>query len=350
MASAGIAQSARTSSGRGLSRALFVFWSLGARSFASGLQHTAIGIALLFLHWPACAQQTPEPIRVNVDRVNVGVIVTDSRGNFVEGLRREDFHIFDNGLEQPLTDFAAVNEPAQVVLLIESGPAVYLLGKNHLRAAEVLLKNIAPNDRAAIVTYSKEPNLVQDFSTRSEALDALQTLNFMTGFGELNLASSLAKTIDWLTPMPEKKSIVLLSTGVDTSASPNWQEIERKLEISDIRVLAVSLSGEFRKPAKVKKISPQARSDRAYVKEVFTEADKFLRAISQLTGGRAYFPKNTKEFDRAYAEIAQLIRHEYSLAFSLSSHDGQIHSIQVKAKHSWYQVNHRHAYLAPASQ
>ena len=309
-------------------------------------------IALLFAIFglsstAAQAQLPTEPIRVNVDRVNVGVIVTDSGGNFVEGLRRQDFHVFDNGIEQPLTDFATVNEPAQVVLLIESGPAVFFLGQNHLRAAEVLLKELSPNDRVAIVTYSKEPSLVQDFSSKSEAWDALQRLDFMTGFGELNLASSLATTIDWLTPLPGKKSIVLLSTGVDTTVSANWQDIERNLEISDIRVSAVSLSGEFRKPAKAKKLSPQARTDRAYIKEVFTEADKFLRAISQLTGGRSYFPQNANEFDRSYAEIAQLIRHEYSLAFALASHDGQLHSIEVKARHSSYRIDHRRAYFAP---
>lgn len=277
----------------------------------------------------------------------MGVIVTDSRGNFVEGLRREDFHVFDNGAEQPLTDFAAIDEPATVVLLIESGPAVLFLGQSHIRAGQVFLKDISPNDRVAIVTYSKEPRLVQEFSGKSDAWEALRGLDFMAGFGELNLASSLAKTIDWLTPLQGKKTIVLLSTGVDTSSTPTWQDIQRKLEISDIRVLAVCLSGEFRKPAKVKKLSPQARSDRAFVKQVFTEADQQLRAISELTGGRAYFPENAKEFDRTYAEIAQLIRHEYSLAFAPTSHDGLVHSIDVKAKHSSYQVDHRRAYLAP---
>lgn len=297
---------------------------------------------------PTCyGQQPSQPIRVTVDRVNVGVIVTDSHGKFVEGLRREDFHIFDNGVEQPLTDFAAIDEPAHVVLLIESGPAVVFLGANHVRAGQVFLKDIAPNDRVAIVTYSNEPTLVQDFSTKSEAWDALQSLNFMAGFGQLNLVASLAKTIDWLSPLPGKKTIVLLSTGVDTSASPNWQDIQRKLETSDIRVLAVCLSGEFRKPAKVKKLSPQARSDRDFLKQVFTEADQELRAISQLTGGRAYFPQNAKEFDRVYAEIAQLIRHEYSLGFALASHDGALHPIQVEAKHSSYRIDHRQAYLAP---
>jgi len=47
-------------------------------------------------------QENPQPpkqtIRVSVDRVNIGVIVTDLHGHFVEGLRREDFHVFDNGI------------------------------------------------------------------------------------------------------------------------------------------------------------------------------------------------------------------------------------------------------------
>src|SRR5260370_422730 len=102
-------------------------------------------------------QQPNQTIRVGVDRVNVGVIVTDHSGHFVEGLRREDFRVFDNGNEQPLTGFAAIEEPAQVLLLIESGPAVHLLGKNHVHASDTLLQNLPPNDRAPIARYSKPP-------------------------------------------------------------------------------------------------------------------------------------------------------------------------------------------------
>src|SRR5690242_2148465 len=81
------------------------------------------------------AQQQQPTVRVQVDRVNVGVIVTDGTGKFVEGLRREDFHVFDNQIEQPLTDFAAIEGPAQALLLIEAGPAVYLLESSHVLAA-----------------------------------------------------------------------------------------------------------------------------------------------------------------------------------------------------------------------
>src|SRR5215469_3005122 len=64
-------------------------------------------------------------IRVSVVRVDVGVIVTDSRGKFVGGLQRENFHVFDDGVEQSITDFAPIDDPAQVLILIEAGPAVY---------------------------------------------------------------------------------------------------------------------------------------------------------------------------------------------------------------------------------
>ncbi|HZV60257.1 MAG TPA: hypothetical protein VFF42_07940, partial [Candidatus Eremiobacteraceae bacterium] len=80
------------------------------------------------------AVQQSEPIRVTVDRVSVGVLVTDPSGKFAEGLRRNNFHIFDNGVEQPITDFLDVEEPAQALVLIEAGPAVYLLEGSHLRA------------------------------------------------------------------------------------------------------------------------------------------------------------------------------------------------------------------------
>src|SRR5229473_5165638 len=269
----------------------------------------------------ASAQENPhqpkQTIQVSVDRVNVGVIVTDSRGHFIEGLHREDFRVFDNGIEQPLTGFAAIEEPAQVLFLIESGPAVLFLGKNHVLASDTLLNNLSPNDRVAIASYSKTPELLLDFTPdKPTARLALQNLNFMAGFAELNLSSSLESAIDWLAPFPGKKTVVVLSTGVDTSSPENWQVIQQKLKTSDVRILAVSLAGDFRKLPKWRKLSPQEREDRARDKQVFAEADQALQELAMATGGRVYLPKNEKEFDRAYSEIAQLVRHEYSIAFS----------------------------------
>src|SRR5216683_3663195 len=232
----------------------------------------AVLFSLLFLASLSAAQpQHPAPpIRVTVNRVNVGVTVTDSTGHFVSGLRREDFHVFDNGVEQPITDFLPIEEPAQLVLLIESGPAVYFFGQGHFRAADTLLTSISPADRVAVAAYSNAPQLILGFTPdKAAARFALQNLNFNLGFAELNLSASVAATLDWLAPLAGKKTIVLLSTGVDTSPPENWQIVQQKLQTSDVRILAVSLSGDFRKPLKGKKRSAQNRADRDFVNEGF---------------------------------------------------------------------------------
>src|SRR5256714_1228790 len=162
-----------------------------SRLVAAALLLPAVSCVCSFVE----AQENPQKptIRVGVDRVNVGVIVTDHSGHFVEGLRREDFRIFDNGIEQPLTGFATIEEPAQVLLLIESGPAVLFLGTNHVRASNALLNNLAPNDRVAIASYSKDAELLLDFTPgRLTARLALARLKFSPVRVAVNLAFPLA--------------------------------------------------------------------------------------------------------------------------------------------------------------
>jgi Ca-activated chloride channel family protein len=302
------------------------------------------------------AQQS-EPIRVSVDRVNVGVLVTDPSGKFVEGLRRENFHIFDNGVEQPITDFLNVEEPAQALVLIEAGPAVYLLEGSHLRAAQQFLSGLSPDDRVAVVKYADAPQGLVDFTTNKQsAAAAFDDLGFNLGFGSLNLSASLSKVLDWLTPAHGKKTIVLLSTGVDTSSTKQIQNLLNRLQTTDVRILAVSLTGDLRNlpPAATKKKPPSPKV--AFTSQQFEEADMLLRQIAQTTGGQAYFPANSNELPTVFAHIAQIVRHEFSLAFVPPAHDGAIHSLEVRltvesgpsAGAPAYRVDCRRAYLAPA--
>ena len=303
-------------------------------------------------------QQSSPPqgaIRVSVDRVNVGVIVTDPRGRFLEGLHREDFVVLDNGDPQPLTDFAAVEEPAQVLLLIEAGPAVYLLEGGHVQAAYSLLNGLSAGDRVAVVKYAEAPAAIVDFTPdKIAAENALGELRFNLGFGSLNLSSSVLTVLDWLRQVKGKKTIVLLSTGVDTSPPNEWDALLQKLKTSDVRILAVSLGGELRSPQNDRK-KKTSLDHTAPGSPQFDEADRLLKGIAGAAGGRAYFPRSAKEFSAVYAEIAQLVRHEYSLAFAPVLRDGKIHSIGVHISPavaanpsvSNYRVDHRQAYLAP---
>ena len=198
---------------------------------------------------PSALPTQQQPIRVSVERVNVGVLVTDSSGKFVEGLRREDFHVLDNGVEQPITDFLAVEEPAQVLMLIEAGPAVYLLESGHLQAAHAFLEGLSRDDRIAVVKYDNAPQGLVDFTADKQAVAAtFDDLSFNLGFGSLNLSASLSKVLDWLGAMHGKKTIVLLSTGVDTSSTKQIQDLLQRLRTTDVRIMAVSLIGNLRNP------------------------------------------------------------------------------------------------------
>jgi VWFA-related protein len=323
--------------------------------------------ALLFpaLAWviPAVRAQEASPtpdqgIHVSVDRVNVGVIVTDSRGNFVEGLRREDFHLFDNAVEQPISDFAAIEEPAQVLLLIEAGPAVYLLEGGHLQAAHSLLNGLSSADRVAVVKYAESPIALLDFTAdKQAAAAALGQLRFNLGFGSLNLSASISKVLEWLATAQGKKTIVLLSTGVDTSPMNESSLVIQQLKISDVRLLTVSLMGSLQNPPPSGKKKLSAANPPQSAVE-FERANQLLKHLAEATGGRAYFPATEKEFHSAYAEIAQLVRHEYSLAFAPPERDGIVHFIQVRVSApqaatppaASYRIDHRRAYPAPASR
>jgi len=317
---------------------------------------------------PQQSAQPPPGIRVSVDRVNVGVVVTDSRGQFIGGLHRESFQLFDNGVERPVTDFLSVDEPAQVLLLIEAGPAVYLLEGGHLQAVHTLLDGLSPNDRIAVARYNEALEPILDFTPdKLASAGALNQLRFNLGFGELNLASSLATSLDWLAHVPGKKSLVLLSTGFDTSPSAAAQNLLVRLKSSDVRVLAISLGGELRDatpPEKKHFKKEQPTPEKAQVAaEGFAQADQELKAIAEANGGRVYFPRTTKDFAEVFREIAQLVRHEYNLGFIPPVHDGKLHSIDVRLSISpatnapsiasgqsiaaSYRVDHRQAYVAP---
>jgi hypothetical protein len=308
-------------------------------------------LLVVFVTLPLFAQDEPlqqgPKLKISVNRVSVGVTVSDSHGRFLHDFERSDFRIYDNGAEQPIADFLPVDEPAQVLLLIEGGPSVLFFAKSHVLAADQMVASLAPNDRVAIATYTRGPESVIDFTTdKTGARLALRAISFAQGFGELNLFASVATAVDALGAYPGKKTMVLLSTGVDTSPDVDWNVLLRKLQIADTRIIAVSLSADIRKPAKKRGLSAEEKAKRKQLAAGFREGDQSLRNLSQATGGRVYFVRNEKEFAKTYAEIADLLRHEYSLAFVPPMLDGKIHELRVEVNRAGARVEHRPAYLA----
>ncbi len=200
--------------------------------------------------------------------------------------------------------------------------------------------------------YADAPQALIDFTAdKQSASAAFDGLSFNLGFGSLNLSASLSKVLDWLANVQGKKSIVLLSTGVDTSAEKEIQNLLDRLKTTDVRILAVSLTGNLRNPQSGgKKKTPPPRV--AITSQQFAEADTLLRQIAETTGGQAYFPSNAKETDAVFEHIAQIVRHEFSLAFAPPLQDGAVHALEVRVTtdlpaSSPLRVDYRRAYLAP---
>ena len=196
---------------------------------------------------PANAAQ--QPLRVNTEIVQLNVSVLAAGGDFVSGLERKNFRVLDGGVEQPLVFFAPTDAPAQILVMVETGPAVYLIQNQHIAAAYALLQGLAPDDQVSLVTYDQAPRAVLAFTPDQNALlSALGQIQFSVGMGDLNFYDSISTVLDWIAPVNGKKALVLLTTGIDSSSPGRWEALVRKLRASDVVIFPVALGGWLRRP------------------------------------------------------------------------------------------------------
>jgi VWFA-related protein len=332
---------------------------------------------------PSCRSQSgqvgrapmePQALAAHTDLVRVDVSVLDRHGKFAAGLTRNNFRVLDDGVPQPVSYFAPVEAPAHVLVMLETSPAVYLIHGQHLAAAFALPQGLDPADEVALVTYSDQPREVLGFTTnKTKLLEALNSLQYNIGMGQLNFYDGLSSVVDGLEPASGKTAVVLLTTGLDSSAISHWQPLVRKLSGTDLVIFSVALGGELRgdenlKPDRKKRDekgqanAPQQSEagDSLDQLEGFARADRALRLLAQITGGRAYFPRSDKEFVPIYREIAATLRHQYVLGIA-PAHDGKFHSLRVEVfpggtvnsnrrpKKSRYRVFAREGYIAPGN-
>lgn len=321
-----------------------------------------LSFAFLLSTTPAAGQSdtqdAPYRLRTRADLVDVAVSVTDARGNFLANLRRENFRILDEGVEQPIAHFEAVELPVMVVVVLETSPAVYLLHAQHIEAARALADGLAPEDQVALVTYDLAPRMVLSLTTDKGAfVAALLRLHYNLGMAQLNLFDSLSKSLDWLAQVPGKKAVVLLSTGLDSFDSGRWLALEGKLRASDVVIYPIALGGSLRQPRK----SPPGGLGNDVAAMSFEAADRTLNSLAALTGGRAHFPLAADEFPAIYQQIARALRHQYRIGFRPAARDGKYHSIEVQllddkgrvsqqqSAKSSRRIHARRGYLSPAS-
>src|SRR5262249_23800701 len=156
-------------------------------------------------------------IEVNVPVVNVDVTVTDDNGNYLTGLKQQNFRVTEDGTTQMVTNFSTTEAPITVVLLVEYSKLGYgFFFVNAANCANAFLNKLRPTDWMALEPFNLTNQVEVDFT--HDVADIRQGLGMMTypPFSESNIFDAVSDTLDRLQSVKGRKAILILGSGFDT--------------------------------------------------------------------------------------------------------------------------------------
>jgi VWFA-related protein len=255
-------------------------------------------------------------IKVNVPLVNVDVMVTTKNGQFVPGLKRENFRLFEDGSPQQISDFSITKAPITAVLLIEYGATNYRFMIDALQASYAFAGTLQKNDWVAIAYYDMQPHILVDFTQDKRAIyGALNELR-IPGFSETNEFDALYDTLDRLDRIEGKKYIILVSTGIDTFSRITLDTITKKIkDTPNVTIFPISVGWIIREMYEAQGRAAPHGMGIPVSNMDYLQADNEMRTFAAMTGGRAYFPRFQAEYGEDFQDIGNDIRNQYSLAY-----------------------------------
>jgi len=272
-------------------------------------------------------------IKVNVPLVNVDVLVTSKNGQFIPGLKKENFRVFEDGSPQQITNFNVSKAPITAVLLVEFGDTNYSFMVQALQASYSFANTLTKDDWVAITYYDMQSHILLDFTQDKQAVrGALNTLR-MPGFSETNMFDALYDTLDRLDRVEGKKYVILVSTGIDTFSRITLDKVFKKVkDTKDVTIFPVSVGGAIRIMYEAAGRTPPRGIGIRKDQMDYLQADNEMRTFASMTGGRAYFPRFQAELPEIFADISSDIRNQYSLAYhpTNSKLDGTYRKLKVQ--------------------
>lgn len=269
---------------------------------------------------------------VETERVVLHVTVVDQQDRFVTDLRREAFVVAEDGVPQDLSYFAQDDVPVSIGLVIDNSGSMREKRRQVNEAALEFVKASNPQDEVFIVNFNDEAYLDQDFTSSLDQLqDALQRIDSRSGTALYDAISiSLDHLIEKGNESYNKRALLVISDGEDTSSRIDLEILVRKLQSSDVTIYGIGLlSEEERRAAK--------------------RAERHLRSITRHTGGPAYFPTSFDDVEDLVRRIAADIRNQYILEYNQpQSKPGGFRRIKIelKGKARRNKVRHRPGYYA----
>jgi Ca-activated chloride channel homolog len=261
---------------------------------------------------PPAAADVPKHdavFRAGVDLVALNVVVTDPQQRFISGLTADDFAVFEDGVQQDVSFFAATQVPLDLALLLDTSASMQDKMVTMQQAADGFLDTLRAGDRAAIIDIKDSVRIAYPLGDNlREARAAVQGTVARGGtalFNGLYLALKEMVKQRKGTGDVRRQAIAVLSDGEDTASLVGYDDVMELAKRSGIAVYTITLKSPFA-------VKQASMSGRRY----FSEAEFAMKSLAQETGARAFFPTEIRELAGVYDAIAAELANQYALGYS----------------------------------
>ena len=255
-------------------------------------------------------------IRTETDLTLVGASVTDPMGRIVTGLERQDFRVFENGVEQEIVYFASEDVPVSIGVIFDmSGSMTDKIDKSR-NAAVQFFRTANPQDEFFLVDFNDRARLVSRFT---ESIDQLQNrLLYTAAHGMTALYDGVYLGLSQMRGAHNtKKALLILSDGGDNHSRYSETEIRRFVREADVQIYAIGLFDPDGGRTAEERNGPALLGD-----------------LTEMTGGRMFMVQRLDELPDIATKISMELRNQYVLGYRPSNrlHDGTWRKIKVKLR------------------
>jgi VWFA-related protein len=313
-------------------------------------------------------------IRVNTTLVTVPVSVMDRDGRYIPNLQKEDFRIWEDGIEQQVAFFASVDKPFSVVLMLDVSPSTQFRLEDIQDAAISFVNQLRPDDRVMVVSFSEEIKVLSEFTTdRSKLQRAIYRARTDSG---TSLYDSVDVVINkHLSRVAGRKAVVLFTDGVDTTSDRASYE-STVMDVQELDALIYPVQYNTAMDMGQVVMVPQVTIDvfgqilggifgggrggrrggypgggyprpRGTGRSDYEVGARYLIELANSTGGREYRADSLQNMSSAFANVAEELRRQYSIGYypKRAPQAGQRRLIKVRANQPNLAVRARESYI-----
>ena len=276
----------------------------------SGRLSVALAIAALLGGHLAGSQ--PTTFRAETGLVVLHATVRNSRGELVTDLDKSAFTVFENGRRQPITLFHCDDVPVSIGLLIDNSGSMRPVRPRVEAAALAFVRASHPLDEVFVVNFAAKARVDVPMTNDVRVLEQGISGGDALGGTALRDAVILAQSYLQVHASHDRRVLLLITDGDDSTSMATVDQLERVSEHHETAIFAIALFAE----------RGAARRGR-----------RELEHITDRTGGATHVPDSIDEVEPVAVQIAQLIRRQYTIAYTPldQTRDGRYRQIRVQA-------------------